>query len=89
MPGAPTLRIQVFDSDDLFGDDMIGETFVDLDDRFFNPEWAKLAHKPIEYRQLYLPSSQMSQGMVSMWVDIERMNNKKSNKDAKDWCLDT
>ncbi len=39
FPGAPPIQIQAFDYDDLFGDDLIGETMVDLDDRFFSPEW--------------------------------------------------
>lgn len=39
FPGAPTLKVQAFDYDDLFGDDMIGITEIDLDDRFFNSAW--------------------------------------------------
>jgi len=33
------MKIEFFDYDDLFGDDLIGKTYIDLDDRFFNPEW--------------------------------------------------
>ena len=36
FPGCAPLSIQVFDYDDLFGDDLIGETQIDLEDRFFN-----------------------------------------------------
>ena len=39
FPGASPMKIQAYDYDDLFGDDMIGETIIDLDDRFFSPEW--------------------------------------------------
>ena len=39
FPGAPPLLLQAYDYDDLFGDDLIGETYIDLDDRFFSPEW--------------------------------------------------
>lgn len=35
FPGAPNLIIKAFDFDDLFGDDLIGKTSIDLDDRFF------------------------------------------------------
>jgi len=31
--------IKAYDFDDLFGDDLIGKTVIDLDDRFFNPIW--------------------------------------------------
>lgn len=37
FPGAPSLKIEAFDYDDLFGDDLIGTTYIDLDDRYFNP----------------------------------------------------
>jgi hypothetical protein len=39
FPGAAPLVIEAFDYDDLFGDDLIGTTIVDLDDRYFSPEW--------------------------------------------------
>jgi Ca2+-dependent lipid-binding protein len=39
FPGCPLLNIQVYDYDELFGDDLIGETKIDLEDRFFSPEW--------------------------------------------------
>jgi hypothetical protein len=39
FPGAAPLVIKAYDYDDLFGDDLIGKTVIDLDDRFFCPEW--------------------------------------------------
>mmetsp|Transcript_30279 Transcript_30279/g.29597 ORF Transcript_30279/g.29597 Transcript_30279/m.29597 type:complete len:177 (-) Transcript_30279:658-1188(-) len=60
FPGAPPLVIQAYDYDDLFGDDIIGETVVDLDDRFFCPEWQSINEKPVEYRQLKHASSTVS-----------------------------
>jgi hypothetical protein len=39
FPGAYPLEIFAYDYDDLFGDDLIGKTTIDLDDRFFCPEW--------------------------------------------------
>jgi len=38
------------DFDDLFGDDLIGETVIDLEDRYFSSEWQSIKNKPIEYR---------------------------------------
>ena len=43
----------MWDYDDLFGDDLIGKTSIDLDDRFFNCQWSALTEKPIEYRDLW------------------------------------
>jgi len=48
------------DYDDLFGDDLIGVTHVDLEDRYFLPEWRAINNKPVEYRQLFHPSSAVS-----------------------------
>lgn len=80
FPGAPTLKIEVFDYDDLFGDDLIGATSIDLDDRFFNINWQKLEYKPIEYRNLYDESSSLAQGNVSMWLDIDENAHGKGAK---------
>jgi Ca2+-dependent lipid-binding protein len=50
FPGCAPLEIDLMDYDDLFGDDLIGSTQVDLEDRYFNHEWAALQDKPIETR---------------------------------------
>jgi len=39
FPGCPPLEISVFDYDMIFGDDLIGKTEIDLEDRFFQPSW--------------------------------------------------
>mmetsp|Transcript_3806 Transcript_3806/g.5093 ORF Transcript_3806/g.5093 Transcript_3806/m.5093 type:complete len:168 (+) Transcript_3806:475-978(+) len=53
FPGAPPLVVEAYDYDLLFGDDLIGKTSIDLDDRFFNPKWVAIEEKPIETRELY------------------------------------
>ena len=60
FPGAPKLVIKAYDYDDLFGDDLIGKTSIDLDDRFFCPDWQQIEDKPVEFRQLYHPSTSLS-----------------------------
>lgn len=42
FPGAPPIILELMDYDDLFTDDLIGKTIIDLDDRFFNPRWLSL-----------------------------------------------
>jgi len=78
FPGAPMLEIEAYDYDDLFGDDLIGKTSIDLDDRFFNGDWQAIEEKPIEYRQIYHESTSLSQGVITCWLEIE-----PSNKQSK------
>jgi hypothetical protein len=68
--GSAPLEIEAWDYDDLFGDDLIGKSIIDLDDRFFSPEWRAIENKPIEYRELYHPSTSLAQGTVLCWLDI-------------------
>jgi Ca2+-dependent lipid-binding protein len=60
FPGCPPLVMNVMDYDDIFGDDSIGTTSIDLEDRFFSLDWQSIKQKPIEYRQLYHPSTSVS-----------------------------
>ena len=53
FPGSSPLHIEVWDYDDVFGDDLIVATILDLEDRYFSLEWQSLHDKPIEYRQIY------------------------------------
>lgn len=70
FPGCPMLHVQVFDHDILFPDELIGETKIDLEDRFFQHEWQSIKNKPIEIRTLKHSSSEASQGFMKMWVEI-------------------
>ena len=70
FPGCSSLKIQMWDYDSVFGDDFIGETLVDLEDRFFSPEWQSIKNKPIELRQLYHKSTKVSQGVIKCWIEI-------------------
>lgn len=63
---------------------MIGITKLDLDDRFFNKEWMAIDQKPVEYRDLYHPTSAISQGSVKMWVEVYPTTSKKSSVDPLD-----
>lgn len=39
FPGAQPLRMELWDYDSIFGDDFIGSTEIDLDDRLYCQEW--------------------------------------------------
>lgn len=85
FPGAPSIEIEAYDFDDLFGDDLIGKTSIDLDDRFFNGDWQAIEEKPIEYRQIYHESTSLSQGVITCWLEIEPSN--KTDKEQKIWDI--
>ena len=59
FPGTTPLKVEAFDYDLLFGDELIGCTYIDLEDRFFSLEWQNLEQKPIEYRELFHPMSKI------------------------------
>lgn len=73
FPGCAPLVINVMDYDEIFGDDSVGTTSIDLEDRYFSPEWQSIKNKPIEHRNLYHPSSSISQGTLRLWVEIHSL----------------
>ena len=70
LPGPPTLRIEMWDRNDISSDTAIGATCIDIEDRWYDPSWQGLPRKPIETRNLWSPLSTASQGVVRMWIDI-------------------
>ena len=70
LPGSSKLRIQIMDYDKLFSDDLVGETSIDIEDRYFDDRWQALVNKPIEVRKLYHPDYEMPQGEVMMWLEM-------------------
>ncbi|OQS01372.1 hypothetical protein ACHHYP_01203 [Achlya hypogyna] len=80
FPGASTLTIDAFDHDFIGGDDLIGSTTIDLEDRFFDKNWHDLGKefktterwfpKPVEQRALTIPTSKAQMGQLKLWVDI-------------------
>lgn len=88
FPGTQPLIIESYDYDILFGDDLIGRTVIDLDDRYFSNEWQAINDKPIEYRELYHESTSLAQGTVTCWLDIIDRKDKKGNTEAKVWNIE-
>ena len=76
MPGSSTLKIQVYDYDDILSDDLIGTTIIDLEDRYFNCDWQKLIEKPVEVRPLINPDFNGSQGQIYLWLEIFESSQK-------------
>jgi C2 domain len=69
IPGPP-LRIQCWDHDLLSADDLIGETVIDLENRFFCPKWQEMEPKWIEQRTLWTDSSRSAQGKLEMFIEV-------------------
>ena len=70
FPGDSTLRIEVWDYDPIFRDELIGYTSIDLEDRYFNHDWKEMKFKPIETRNLIHPDHSGQQGNILLWVEI-------------------
>ena len=79
LPGASFLSIKFFDKDPLKPDDLIGETKIDVERRFFDKTWRQREHNPIEKRNLHHPLTSQQTGSVRLWVDII----PKTQKDIK------
>jgi hypothetical protein len=75
LPGASSLTLRVMHHNDnpLPGqkDSLIGETVIDLEDRWFSEEWQKCrAMPPLERRALVLKLGAAAQGKLEMLVEI-------------------
>jgi len=69
LPGDSTVEITVMDWDGI-GDDLIGKTEIDIEDRWFSKDWKKLALKPLEQRTLRSKTSTSSQGKLELWLEL-------------------
>ena len=76
IPGSSNLRIEVWDWEQILSDSLIGYTTIDLEDRYFNEDWQKMIHKPVEVRPLINPDLSGPQGQVYMWLEMFKAQDK-------------
>ena len=73
LPGPSLLKVALWDKNLISSDVLMGETIVDLEDRWYHPKWTSLDKKPVEARTLIKKGAgDTSQGLVYMWIDIFR-----------------
>ena len=77
LPGSSKLIIQVMDHNPIFKDELIGETSIDVENRYFDPTWQSLVNKPVETRNLYHPDFEEPQGQVTMWLEMFDKNEEQ------------
>ena len=80
LPGPATLKVQVKDWNRFYPiHELLGETKIDLEDRWFHRDWQSLDEKkegttnplkPIEVRGLRTDTNPVAQGQVHMWLEI-------------------
>jgi hypothetical protein len=73
LPGPSLLRVQLWDKNIISSNQLMGETLVDLEDRWYHPKWTSLTPKPVEARTLLKKGSNTTQGLVYLWTDIFRV----------------
>jgi len=69
LPGPSHITIEIWDWDGI-GDDLVGKTEIDIEDRWFSKVWRRLKIKPLEERTLHNPRSAASFGKLRLWVDL-------------------
>jgi hypothetical protein len=70
------LKVQVWDKD-IIDDDLIGETEVDLEERFYDERYRSMEDQPIEQRKLTLFSSGQEVGYINLWIDMNQVGNRR------------
>ena len=63
------MEIEVWDWDGI-GDDLIGRTTMDIEDRWYSTNWRELEVKPVETRSLWSEQSSVSQGKLKLWMEM-------------------
>jgi hypothetical protein len=67
---ANRLVIELYDYDDIFPNELIGTTVIDIEDRYYDSNWRNLKHKPIELRSIRDPDLPEEQAQLLMWLEV-------------------
>jgi hypothetical protein len=86
MPSHFELILQLWEKNILTQDDLIGETRIDLENRFFSPNFRKLPEIPIETRPLLSSFSKEKKGEIKLFLEIIPVDDNK--KIERVWFID-
>lgn len=74
MPEQSTYEVGLYDYMEGYEDQLIGKSFVDLEDRWFSPAYKEMVKNnkvPIEYRPLQSADmGSLCKGSLEMWIDL-------------------
>lgn len=70
LPGPSDIHVKFYDYDPFKYDELIGETIIDIERRFFDRRWRSFKEHPIEVRDVLHPNSAIPVGQTRMFVEI-------------------
>mmetsp|Transcript_74429 Transcript_74429/g.198907 ORF Transcript_74429/g.198907 Transcript_74429/m.198907 type:complete len:259 (+) Transcript_74429:1529-2305(+) len=78
LPGPSQLHVSLFDGQlhdgSVVDNALVGETTIDLEDRWFCPEWRDLIHKPREVRDLFNEKAQPGLSQGKLWLVLDMLD---------------
>lgn len=87
FPGTSHIKIQVWDKDPFTSNELIGETIIDLENRFFSKKFRKLTNIPIETRALSHPLSSIQRGRIRIFLEILPILKNKAELLREPWSI--
>lgn len=70
FPGCSALKIQIMDKDPIKPDDLVGETLIDIENRYYDQRYREISNQPVETRGLFHPRSRQEKGNIRLWVEM-------------------
>ena len=86
IPGETTLKIQVWDQDVII-DEMIGETQIDLEERYYDESYRHMVNQPVERRTLHLEGSKQESGYIDLWVEAFNKKERDRSRIPRLWDI--
>jgi len=69
FPGPSQLKVQIYDWNRFLSDQLIGETIIDLEDRWFHPKWQDMGHDHARAKTVSIADGREGSGLIR-WLII-------------------